>query len=596
MDTPSFALHAARQRFAEGLALPAGLLPDSIARSWARSREAGLLPWAPGLTRGDLDLAALTEADQHLAECVQPEMERLWQLIGDTHWMLFCVNPDNRIVQTRQPQSCAGPFLALQPGRRLAECDVGTTAPACTLADGLPTVVVGNQHYLQEFEQFFCVSVPLHGLSGEIVGVLDLTGIGSRNAGTMLERLNHAAMATENHLFDALPGCRVLALQHDPRLLGSPLQALLAVREDGSIEAANRAAQRLLGIDTYRPHALSLQDLFDPSSLRCIDRDTRLLTLTDGVRLHGRLHNTTPIRNRLARPVTTPLGSDPRVNAQFDAAGKAFVANLPVLLLGATGSGKEVFARALHQRHTPDAPFIAINCAAIPDSLIESELFGYSEGSFTGASKGGAIGLLEAAHGGTLLLDEIGDMPLALQTRLLRVLQERQITRLGSSQARPLDVRIIAATHCALAQQVASGQFRQDLYYRLDGLRVELPSLDQRLDKSQLIESAFARQGGPALEPTTRKLLVGYAWPGNLRQLDNVARRAAVLASGEPAITPAHLPPELNLVEPGDGLQRLADTTRQAIERALLENTGNVSAAANQLGISRTTLYKRLRR
>ncbi|MHC8290805.1 sigma-54-dependent Fis family transcriptional regulator [Pseudomonas sp. XS1P51] len=597
MDTLQFDLQTARALFSEGAPLPAGLLPDSIARSWTRSRDAGLLPHTPGLWGADLDFAALTDHDHRLAEYARPEMERLWQLIGDTHWMLFCVNPQNRIVHTRQPQGSQGPLLLLQPGRRVAESDVGTTAPACTLAEGIPTAVVGNQHYLQEFERFFCVSVPVHGLSGEVLGALDLTGIGSRNAGTMLERLNHAAMAAENHMFDGLVGCRVIALQHDPRLLGTPLQALLAIREDGSIEAANRAAQRLLGIEHYRPHALTLHDLFEPASQRQIDQDIQLLTLTAGVRVYGKIQTPAAIKSRLARPSRSPLGGDPRVNEQFDAAGKAFLADLPVLILGATGTGKEVFARALHQRYTPNAPFIAVNCAAIPDSLIEAELFGYSEGSFTGARKGGSTGLLEAANGGTLLLDEIGDMPLTLQTRLLRVLQDRRITRLGSSEARPFSVRIVAATHCALSEQVARGLFREDLYYRLDGFRVELPPLSQRVDIVQLIDSAIARHGTLQPDDAARALLCDYAWPGNLRQLDNVIRRAVALSTGELLIRTHHLPPELHCSgQPNAAMQRLADTTRQAIERALLANAGNVSAAATQLGISRTTLYKRLGR
>lgn len=596
MDTLQADLNTARQRFAEGLSLPAGLLPAAIARSWERSRMAGLLPWRPRLADGGLDLAGLSESDQDLAEAVRPSLEQLWELIGDAQWMLFCVNPDSRIVQTRQPQESVGPLLALHPGRRVAEADVGTTAPACALADAVPTVVVGNQHYLEEFERFFCVSVPLRGLSGEILGALDLTGIGHRNAGAMLERLQHAALATENRLFQKVAGCRIVALQHDPDLLDSPLQALLALREDGTIEAANRAAQRLLGIEGYRPLGLNLQHLLQHADQHLLGYDTRLLTLADGSRLHGRILGQPMVRSRVPRSMVTSLGSDPGVNAQLCAAGKALSADLPVLVLGPTGSGKEVFARAVHEGHNAAAPFIAINCAALPESLAEAELFGYDEGSFTGARKGGAIGLLEAAHGGTLLLDEIGDMPLSLQTRLLRVLQERRILRVGSIRSRPWEVRVIAATHCNLAEKVASGTFREDLYYRLDGLRVELPALAQRFDKSQLIDTAFARTAGPALSDAAKARLMAYSWPGNLRQLNNVARRAAVLATGEPAITPEHLPDELRQYVPSSGVGRLADSTRLAIEQALTAHTGNVSAAANQLGISRTTLYKHLRR
>ncbi|MHA6138876.1 sigma-54-dependent Fis family transcriptional regulator [Pseudomonas mohnii] len=593
MDRLQLELHTARRHFAEGVPLPIGLLPEPIERSWERSRAAGLTPWQPRLARGHLDILPLTDADAHLAECVQPELERLWDLIGDSHWMLFCVNPENRIVQTRKPAGMDSPLSALHVGLRIGEANIGTTAPACTLVDGMPAIVAGNQHYLHEFSQFFCVSVPLRGVDGELLGALDLTGIGTRNADTMLERLKHAALATENNFFLALPDCQILELQHDPRLLGSPLQALLAVREDGTVYGANRAAQQLLGVSSYRPLDLNLEHLFDRSNHGQLDFSPKLLTLADGSRLYGRLLRHQPTKSQPLRAAHSALGSDRRINARFEDAKKAVAANLPVLITGPTGCGKEVFAKALHQHCFPSSPFVAINCASLPESLIESELFGHTEGSFTGARKGGSMGLLEAAQDGILLLDEIGDMPLALQSRLLRALQERQITRVGSTTAIPLRAHIIAATHRSLPGLVATGDFREDLFYRLDGLRVALPSLDQRLDKEQLIDAFFQRPGCPRLNAEARATLLAYNWPGNLRQLENVAGLASVLAEGAPYITVNHLPEEI-LGSTSAPTRSLSDATRDVIERVLLSHQGNVSAAAKELGISRTTLYKRL--
>lgn len=591
MDRLQLDLHAARQDFAEGLPLPLGLVPEPIARSWERSRSAGLLPWKSRLTHGHADISPLTDADHHLAECVQPELERLWESIGDSDWMLFCVNPDNRIVQTRKPARRDGPLATLHPGRRVGEVDLGTTAPACTLAEGIPAIVAGNQHYLQEFSDFFCVSVPLRGVDGQLLGALDLTGIGTRNAGTMLERLKHAALAIENNFFHALPGCRLLELQHDPRLLDSPLQALLAVHDDGTVAAANRAAQQLLGIGSYQPDALSLWQLLDCSSQPRLDFSPRLLRLADGSRLYAKLHGREQRKTVAVAQTRTPLGSDSNVNARFDHARRAVAAKLPVLITGPTGSGKEVFAKALHAQCCPSAPYVAINCASMPESLIEAELFGYVDGTFTGARKGGAIGLLESAKDGMVLLDEIGDMPLHLQSRLLRVLQERRVQRLGSTREIPVDAHIVAATHRSLPQLVAAGRFREDLYYRLAGLCVELPPLDERLDKAELVDSFFARPGMPPLDDSARGLLHGYTWPGNLRQLENVASLAAVLSANEPLLTLEHLPEEIS----GGGKvakRKLADATRHTIESTLQAHKGNVTAAAKELGISRTTLYK----
>jgi sigma-54 dependent transcriptional regulator, acetoin dehydrogenase operon transcriptional activator AcoR len=587
----------ARQRFVEGGALPADLLPSSVAQSWVRSRATGLLPdqsWRP---RQDVGLLPLDEQDQRLAACVSPEIDRLWQQIGGASWTIFCVNPQGMIVHARQARNLHGPLQPLQAGRRIQEADIGTTAPSCTLAEGVPMVLIGNQHYLSDFAQFFCVSVPIRGLHGEVIGALDITGIGDRQAGAVLEQLSHAAMAAENRLFNSLGDCRVLSLQHDPRLLGTPLQGLLAVDSSGRIQNANRAAQRLLGLEHYRPLGQRLDHLFEESSQLDLHRAPQQLTLSDGSRLYAQVLEQRRDSPPLAFPVasTSALGADPQLNQQLQQAHKAFAAGVPILLQGDTGTGKEVFARALHEHWNPQAPFVAINCAAIPESLIEAELFGYEEGTFTGARKGGAQGQLEAAHGGTLLLDEIGDMPAALQTRLLRVLQEREITRLGSSTRRPLQVRLISATHCDLQQRMQQQSFREDLYYRLNGLCVRLPSLAQRQDVAPLIERLRLRYGAPPLDAQALQVLLRQPWPGNIRQLEQTLRLAAALAGDEALIRVEHLPAAMgaDLESPAPG--ELHHSVRRTVAAALAANGGNITATASQLGISRTTLYKKLR-
>jgi transcriptional regulator of acetoin/glycerol metabolism len=574
-------------------------LPEPIAQSWARSRASGLLPWNTWQAERDDQLQILDAADLRLADCVRPEIDRLWQQIGGSSWTLFCVNPQGVIVHARQSQQLDGPLLPLQIGRRIQEADIGTTAPACTLAEGVPMVVIGNQHYLSELEHVFCVSVPVRGLGGEIIGALDITGVGERQAGAVLEQLSHAAMAAENRLFAGLGDCRILSLQHDPRLLGTPLQGLLAIDHAGRIRNANRAAQRLLGLAQYQPDGRHLDQLFEASTAIDLHRAPQQLTLNDGSRLFARVleqHRPVVSRNTRLNQPASPLGSDTGLNRQLQQAHKAFAAGVPILLQGETGTGKEVFARALHEHWNPQAPFVAINCSAIPESLIEAELFGYAEGTFTGARKGGASGQLEAAHGGTLLLDEIGDMPAALQTRLLRVLQEREITRLGSSQRRPLDVRVISATHCDLPQRMAARQFREDLYYRLNGLSVSLPPLREREDLDILIERLRLRHAGPPLNSLALQALRRHNWPGNVRQLEQILRLASALAQDEAMIRLEHLPMEIQQLPTAAPDGDLEATLRRTVENALVANGGNISAAAAQLGISRTTLYKKLGR
>ena len=238
---------------------------------------------------------------------------------------------------------------------------------------------------------------------------------------------------------------------------------------------------------------------------------------------------------------------DPALAADFRRALKVYERDVPLLVNGETGSGKEAFAKAVHLASSrAERPFVALNCAAIPESLIESELFGYRGGSFTGARKEGMRGKLQQADGGTLFLDEIGDMPLALQTRLLRVLEERQVVPIGG-EAQAVDVRIISATHRELGARVADGSFREDLYYRLNGLVIDLPPLRERSDRPELLDHLLdeeARGQAIRLEQDARQALLDYAWPGNVRQLRNVLRTLAALCE-DGRIRLGDLPAEL---------------------------------------------------
>ncbi|WP_019141537.1 propionate catabolism operon regulatory protein PrpR [Noviherbaspirillum massiliense] len=282
-----------------------------------------------------------------------------------------------------------------------------------------------------------------------------------------------------------------------------------------------------------------------------------------------------------------------------------------VLIQGETGTGKELAAQAIH-RESPRArqPFVAINCGAVAESLLESELFGYEEGAFTGSRRGGHAGLFETAHRGTLFLDEIGEMPLALQTRLLRVLEEREIVRVGGTRPVPVDVRIISATHCDLAQRVRDGLFRADLYYRLAVLRIAIAPLRERMEDlvplaEWSLKNALAALG---VRPHANlhaelfacaPLLGTYAWPGNVRELRNLMERVALFLSAEPlqALTPgflAKLAPELSGTIASSEKRRPA-TSPETIAQVLARFNGNREAAARHLGISRTTLWRKLK-
>ena len=285
---------------------------------------------------------------------------------------------------------------------------------------------------------------------------------------------------------------------------------------------------------------------------------------------------------------------------------------IPLLLMGETGSGKEALARALHQEsNRRGQAFVALNCAAIPEGLIESELFGYSEGAFTGARRGGMQGKVQQANKGTLFLDEIGDMPLDLQARLLRVLQDRCVTPLGSGKVISVDITVVCATHRDLKQMVADGTFREDLYYRLNGVAIRIPPLRDRHNFPAFVDHMLRKEAGDGhgmtIDPQLMECWQRYRWPGNVRQLQTVLKTCiAFMEDGENQINDDLLTEEfreeLNLCSldshagqsPTDPPSSLKSAEVELIKRALVDSGGNISAAAVALGISRATLYRRL--
>ena len=300
-----------------------------------------------------------------------------------------------------------------------------------------------------------------------------------------------------------------------------------------------------------------------------------------------------------AEPLQGLITADPEMLKVCRTIEKVAASDVSVLLLGESGTGKELLARGLHEL-SPRAKerFVAINCAAIPENLLESELFGYEKGAFTGAAKQ-TMGKIEYAHKGTLFLDEIGDLPLSLQAKLLRFLQERVIERLGGRSEIPVDVRVVAATHQNLSEQIKAGRFREDLYYRLSEISVHIPPLrDRQGDKSLLAHAfleKFAQLNGRSLRgftPEALAALEAHAWPGNVREIENTMKRAVIMAEGG-QITLADLGlPASEVQEESLNLRQVRDEAeRSAVLKALARANGNVAQAADLLGVSRPTLY-----
>ncbi len=356
-------------------------------------------------------------------------------------------------------------------------------------------------------------------------------------------------------------------------------------------------------------HALKAVDEgADDFLAKPFDPEVLALTLERAFRLHELQQENRRLRHAQAPDAMAGLITrDPGMLKVCRMIEKVANTDATVMLLGESGTGKEVMARGLHQasgRHT--GKFVAINCAAIPENLLETELFGHEKGAFTGAVKT-TQGKIETAHGGTLMLDEIGDLPLPLQAKLLRFLQERVIERVGGRQEISVDVRIVCATHQDLKQLIAQGQFREDLFYRLAEIVVEIPALRQRLGDAVLIAHAFvarfATQPGRAalsLSPEAVRAIEHHAWPGNIRELENCIKRACIMADG-PRILPDDLglPPLDESLSPDEGLdlrkvREMAE--RRAVITALARVDGNVLQAAELLGDSRPTLYDLMHR
>jgi sigma-54 dependent transcriptional regulator, acetoin dehydrogenase operon transcriptional activator AcoR len=293
-------------------------------------------------------------------------------------------------------------------------------------------------------------------------------------------------------------------------------------------------------------------------------------------------------------------GEDPHMLRNVRSAHRIAKARVAVMITGPTGSGKEVFARALHAASDrATRPFVALNCAAIPESLIESELFGYRSGAFTGARREGMRGKILQSSGGTLFLDEIGDMPLALQTRLLRVLEEQEVVPLGTETPVKVDLRVISASHRNVRDMIGRAEFREDLYYRLNGITLELPPLAARTDKERLIREFLAAEtsdGRPAaIEVEAFKRLLAYPWPGNVRELRNVIRTALAICDGG-VVRLRDLPSELRDVESAPPPGPSSSTARDDLLNCISDCDGNMSLTAKRLGISRNTLYRRCKR
>ena len=604
----------ARRKFANG---ELGLLAEarnSIFESWIRSRENGL-SFADNAIFNPITRTRqkrLVDKNHDFIARSSGEMEKLFAVLRGAHWAVSLIDAQGYVIKTVREAIPAfkGIEMAFRPGVNLGEATAGTTGPACVLAEGNLVVVSGKEHFLDEASEFTCTSAPIYDPQARLVGVLNASRRFSGGRDGIPVPVMLTAQAIGNNLVRALPGAIVIDIAcplggGDQTVLGS-----LAINPAGEIIGASQTARLLLGLGQH--DSAHFAELFvEPlgvtiDRLRAARHGRISLTTQCGLQIFastGDAHCPSRLHAAGQHSAAADKGPLPQeFNVALSKARLAFNRDIPILINGDTGTGKEVVAQYLHAHSRRAAgPFVALNCSSIPASLIESELFGYEPGAFTGAAKNGMAGKLEQANGGTLFLDEIGDMPVDLQTRLLRVIQERRVCRVGGATERELDFSLISATHRDLPTQIAAGMFREDLYYRLNGLRIKLPPLRERSDFDRIIERILAEEvdeiGTLALSDAARKALKSYAWPGNIRELRQVLRLACAM-SNNGVIEQAHLPPEI--APPEAGHEPLADNPLELAERDVFASKfaahrGNIAAVARTLGLSRATVYKKLR-
>jgi len=625
---------------------------DIIRQSHERSRSFGLSDTMRPDYRvlGETDLLLKREQNRALCSHALPVIETLYGQIANTHSMVVLTDSEGLILHSLGDDDflARADRVAVRPGALWSEEQQGTNAIGTAIAEGDATMVFGDQHYLRANRFLACSSVPILDPFGELLGVLDVTGDCRGHSRHTMALAKLSAQMIENHLFtSAFPEALRIHFHGRPEFIGTLMEGIAAFRADGRFLSANRSAQFQLGLALASLRAHTLSSLFNVSCGELFDRvcsgvgtpveRSISLCLHSGVNVFANadLRRSTAValsadspdvidvvaRKRVPeqRPQQSKLSGlrylmtgDAQVAALVERVRKVIGKNIPILIGGETGTGKDVLASAVH-RDSPscDGPFVAVNCASIPDTLIEAELFGYEEGAFTGASKRGACGKILQADGGTLFLDEIGDMPFSLQSRLLRVLQERTVTPLGSTRAVPVDFALICASNRNLRERVTAGEFREDLYYRINGLLVTLPPLRQRTDLAVTVEKILRAEratGVPIrVSPEVLAAFTRHPWPGNFRQLANVLRTAcAMLDDDETCIGLDHLPQDF-FDEERDAQNaqavfspsakdsaRLDDLALSAVAAALDTHSGNVSAAARMLGVSRNTLYRKM--
>ncbi|SMP51892.1 sigma-54-dependent Fis family transcriptional regulator [Anoxynatronum buryatiense] len=565
-----------------------------------------------------------------------PYMERLIQFVKGHHFFALLTDGDGCILNAIGDDKILSEAFDLKmiPGAYMNEENIGTNAMAIVIKTGKPVQLSGKDHFIKAYHRWTCSAAPIKDDQGNLIGVLDLTGyIDSVHPHTL-----GMVIAASNAIEEMLKAKEYNRLQsmndkHIKTIFNTMPVAIVTSDLEGKIKIFNKKALDLLGSKDKQLKSKEMEKIID-------EWEDVKEAICKGESLSQKV-NIISLRNMFpchltANPIYNPqydsieivyvfedikkvktrgvhqayytfdkiIGEDENFLKIVQYAKKIANSKSTILILGESGTGKEVFAQSIHNfSKRMDGPFIALNCGAIPNQLIESELFGYEEGAYTGAKKGGNIGKFESAHGGTVMLDEIGEMPLDMQIKLLRVLQEGTITRIGSQKSVHVDVRVIAASNKELKKEVELGRFRKDLFYRLNVLPLYLPPLRKRKADIPLLIKYFGKSIAENLNKRNVEIptayldkIMSYHWPGNIRELENVVE----LIINTEAIPSEYFDQQIN----GDEIAfnsnydslHIEHVEKEHLVRVLKIFNGNITQSAQAMGIRRNTLYSKIKK
>jgi transcriptional regulator of acetoin/glycerol metabolism len=610
---------------------------EMIVASWRRCMSNHQLDPAvlrPAVIVEDRELREHRDAMEELLRTARFGVEALYRQVAGLGYVLLLTDHQGITVDyigdeaTTDYLRAAGLYL----GADWNEARAGTNGVGTCIATGEALTVHQTDHFDATHIPLSCTVAPIFDPVGNLSAVLDISALQSPREKSSqflaLQIVKSFAHRIETaNLIRASSRSWIIKLTSNQALAEVDTEYVMVLDSSGRITGFNQHARALLAEEmrsnwrgATRALGRPFSDYFDCE----IDSLTRYATTSAIERnvirmpVSGRSlfiqvvppatirvrHTPVPVEDcKLPPPLKAVAGEEPSVQRNLRKLARLVNTNMSILVNGETGTGKEFLAKAIHQSSArAQGPFIPVNCAALPDSLIESELFGYESHSFTGASSKGKKGLIREAHGGTLFLDEIGDMPLSSQTRLLRVLAEREVTPVGGSRPVPVDMRVIAATHQDLLSLVRLGRFREDLYFRLNGATMTLPPLRERSDLAWIVAQILEKRSPDkprSLSEEALAALTAYPWPGNIRELVNVLDFACAVAAGT-RVEVDDLPEQVfrkigfHTPKPGDHdpIAREVETLKEDLRRA----NWNISAAARQMGVDRTTLHRRMRR